>query len=368
VTPTRVLWLTKGLGRGGAESLLVSCARALDTSRFEVEVAYLLPWKDALVGALADAGIPAHCLGAGRPLDASWIWRLRQLVRRQGYDVVHTHMPIPAVAARLGLGPRGPRLVHTEHGTWHHYRRPTYVANLATYALNDHVIAVSRAVADSIQPRKVPHLRRMPPIEVLVHGIELTTPPDVDAGAQARSLLGLPQEVPVLGTVGNLTALKDQTTLLRAFRQLTETHAGVRLVVVGTGPMRDALHQEARALGIAERVVFTGMRDDVANLLPAFDVFALSSRFEGLPIALVEALAAGRPSVVTAVGGIPEIVTDGREGLLVPAGSPQLLADAVGRLLADDELRAQMSRAALERSRSFDIRRAVRRIEEIYAT
>jgi glycosyltransferase involved in cell wall biosynthesis len=367
VTPTRVLWLTKGLGRGGAESLLVSCARALDTSRFDVEAAYLLPWKDALVGTLAEAGVPAYCLGSGRPLDASWIWRLRRLVRRQRYDVVHTHMPIPAVAARLGLGPHAPRLVHTEHGTWHHYRRPTYVANMATYALNDHVIAVSRAVAESIQPGRVPHLRPMPPIEVLVHGIELTTPPDSDAGVTARNLLRLPADVPVLGTVGNLTRLKDQTTMLRAFRLLTETHPGIRLVIVGTGPMRDALHLEAGSLGIADRVVFTGMRDDVADLLPAFDVFALSSRFEGLPIALVEALAAGRPSVVTAVGGVPEVVTDGKEGLLVPPGSPQGLADAVARLLADDELRARMSRAALERSRSFDIRRAVRRIEEIYA-
>jgi glycosyltransferase involved in cell wall biosynthesis len=360
------LWLTKGLGRGGAERLLVSCARHLDTSRFQVEVAYLLPWKDALVGELADAGIPAYCLGARGPLDVSWVWRLRQLVRRRRYDVVHTHLPVPAVAARLTLRPNAPRLVHTEHGTWQHYRWPTYAANLATYALNDHVFAVSRAVADSIEPRRVPHLRVLPPIEVLVHGIELTGPPVAEARLRARQLLGLPMDAPVLGTVGNLTAIKDQSTLLRAARRLQVAHPGIRVVVVGTGPLQADLEREARELGIADRVLFTGMRDDVDVLLPAFDVFALSSRFEGLPIALVEALAAGLPSVVTSVGGVPEVVTHGQEGLVIAPGSAEALADAVGILLSDDGLRRRMARAALDRSRSFDIRRAVRRIEEIY--
>ena len=367
MSPTRVLWLTKGLGRGGAEQLLVSCARGLDRERFEVEVAYLLPWKDALVGELAEAEIPVHCLGAARAFDPSWVWRLRQLVGRRRYDIVHTHMPVPAVAARLVLGPGGPRLVHTEHNTWHRYRWSTYLANLATYALNDHVIAVSRAVAHSIETSRVPHLRELPPVEVLVHGIDLDRAPDRKTAAEARHLLGLPDDAPVLGTVGNLTAKKDQTTLLRALALLRCSHPGVRLVIVGTGPMRQALERDARALGIADMVEFTGLRDDVPALLPAFDVFVLPSRFEGLPIALVEALAAGLPSVATSVGGVPEVITSGSEGLLVAPGSPELLASAVERLLSDEGLRRRMSLSALQRSKSFDIRRAVRRIEEIYA-
>jgi glycosyltransferase involved in cell wall biosynthesis len=367
VRRTRVLWLAKGLGRGGAERLLVSCARAMDRTRFDVEVAYLLPNKDALVGELADAGIPAHCIGSDRQLDVSWVWRLRQLVRQHQYDIVHTHMPIPAVAARLGLWPGRPRLVHTEHNTWHRYRWPTYAANLATYALNDHVIAVSHAVADSIELRRVPHLRPMPPVEVLVHGIDFDAQPGPDGRDAARQLLGLPADIPVVGTVGNLTAKKDQATMLRALRLLQQPHPGARLVIIGTGPLQSELQREAQRLGIAQLVLFTGMRDDVPHLLPAFDVFTLSSRFEGLSIALVEALAAGVPAVATAVGGIPEVVTDGREGLLVPPGLPDALAAGWDRLLSDDQLRRRMSAAALERSLAFDVRRAVRRIEQIYS-
>src|SRR3954454_24097815 len=112
---TKVLWLTKGLNRGGAERLLVSCARTLDPARFDVEVAYVLPDRDALVGELAQAGVPAHCLGSGRRLDPSWPWRLHRLLQNRDYDVLHTHMPLPAVAARLVRGRGGPKLVNTDH-------------------------------------------------------------------------------------------------------------------------------------------------------------------------------------------------------------------------------------------------------------
>jgi glycosyltransferase involved in cell wall biosynthesis len=366
---TRVLWLTKGLARGGAERLLVSCARTLDASRFEVEVAYVLPHLDALVRELADSGVRAHCLGTGRPFDPWWPWRLRRLIQRGRYDVVHSHMPLPAVAARLICGRRGPKLVNTDHSMWNHLRRPTYWANLATYALNDHVFAVSQAVADSVDLRWAPRLRSLPPVEVLLHGIELDALPAdrVEARTRARMLLGLPEDVPVLGTVGNLRPVKEQSTLLKVLRRLQPAHPDLRLVIVGEGPLRHALTLEARSLGVEHQVVFTGGRNDVPQLLPAFDVFVLSSQFEGLSIALVEALAVGLPSVVTEVGGLPEVVRDGVEGLLVPPTRPEPFARAVDRLLSDEQLRRDMSLAALQRSEAFDVRRAVRRMEEVYA-
>jgi glycosyltransferase involved in cell wall biosynthesis len=346
----------------------VSCARTLDSARFDVEVAYVLPQLNALVGELADAGVPAHCLGSGRRLDPSWPWRLRRLLHHGRYDVLHTHMPLPAVAARLVRGRRGPKLVNTDHAIWDQLRRPTYVANLATFSLNDHVFAVSQAVADSMDLRWAPRLRELPPIEVLLHGIELGSSPvpDADARVTARQLLDLPMDALVLGTVGNLTPVKQQSTLLRVLRDLQPAHPGLRLVIVGEGPLRHALTLEARSLGVEDQVVFTGGRDDVARLLPAFDVFVLSSEFEGLSIALVEGLAVGLPSVVTAVGGLPEVIADGVEGLLVPPRSPRAFVQALDRLLSDGELRRRMSVAALERSKSFDIRRAVRRLEEVY--
>lgn len=361
--PRRVLWLAKGLGLGGAERLIVDALPHLDRHRFTVEVAYVLPWKDALAASVAAAGIPVHCLEGGKELDGRWVPRLRSLVRAGEFELVHTHMPYPAIAARLALG-RQPPIVHTEHNLWERYRRPTRWANAWTYGRNRAVIAVSRSVAASIRP---PSVVKAPPVEVVVHGIDfdaVVTGPV--ARARARSLLGLDPAAPVIGTVGNFTAKKDHQTLLAALSLLAPDQAGISLVLIGSGPLEPELRQTTAERGLERQVVFAGSRPDVSRLLPAFDVFALSSRFEGLPIALLEALAAGVPCVATTAGGIPEVVVDGREGFLVEPGDAAGLARCAAVLIDDVELRARMGRAAAARGAQFGIGPAVRRIQEIY--
>jgi glycosyltransferase involved in cell wall biosynthesis len=361
----RILWLTKGLGRGGAERLLVSAAKRLDRSWFELEVAYLLPWKDALVPELQRLGVPVHCLGGSGAFDMRWIPRLRRLVQRGRFNLVHTHTPYVALGART-LSTRRLRIVHTEHNTWQHYRFPTRWANRLTYPRNSAVIAVSHAVAASIRP--VPIARTWPSVRVIHHGAELSAscPSTPEARERARVALGLPERGLVVGTVGNFTPKKDHRTLLEATARATLHHRGFRLVLVGSGPLERELRDAARSLGLMDRVVFTGSRDDVAELLPAFDVFALSSRYEGLSISLLEAMAAGLPCVATSVGGVPEVVTDGEEGLLVPARDPAALGDALSILLHNPEFRNAAGARAVQTARGFDMTRAVRRIEEVY--
>jgi glycosyltransferase involved in cell wall biosynthesis len=220
-------------------------------------------------------------------------------------------------------------------------------------------VAVSAAVAASVRaPRPVP--------EVVLHGLDapaaladLPTPADREAGRRA---LGIPPDGPVIGTVGNFTAKKDQTTLVRALALVP----GARLVLVGTGPREPELRALVAERGLDDRVVFAGSRDDVAALLPAFDVFALSSRFEGLPIALLEAMAAGRACVATAVGGVPEVVTDGVDGVLVPPGDAGAFAATLVALLADPDRRAALGEKAAARSRDFRLEVAVGQLAAIY--
>ncbi|MFF0298207.1 glycosyltransferase [Kitasatospora sp. NPDC004614] len=352
--PARVLWLAKGLGRGGAEQLLVNCARHADRSRYAIEVAYVLPHKDALVPALAAAGLPVHCLGAAPA--RRWPLRLRALLAERRYDLVHTHMPVPAVAARLLPGRR--KLVHTEHNLWERYRLPTRWANALTYGRNDAVIAVSHAVAAGIERRRPGDW-----LTVVHHGPDLGDAPSGPAARRAaRAELGLPEDALVIGTVGNLTAKKDQATLLAAFALLRREHPNSRLVLVGSGPLEAQLRERA-----GEGVLFAGSRGDVPALLPGLDVFCLSSRQEGLPVALMEAMTSGLPSVVTRVGGMPEVLDDGVEGRLVPPGDPAELVTALKELAADPGLRARMGAAARERSKSFDVAGAQRAIERVYA-
>jgi glycosyltransferase involved in cell wall biosynthesis len=323
-----------------------------------VEVAYLLPWKDAFVDEVRASGAGVVCLDAPRPTSVAWLGRLRRLVRDRDIRLVHTHMPAPAAAARLALPGRSPAFVHTEHNLWSRYRAPTRWANRLTWGRNAAAVAVSAAVADSVRARP-------PRPEVVVHGLDGASRPPAPRET-ACAALGLAPEGPVVGTVGNLTAKKDHATLVDAVARLAGEWPEARLVVVGAGPLEADLRTHAARAGLADRVVLAGSRGDVAEILGAFDVFVLSSRVEGLPIALLEAMAAERPCVATAVGGIPEVVTDGVDGLLVPPGDPDALATAVSKLLADPDRRAELGARAAVRAGDFDIAAAVRRLEAIY--
>lgn len=356
----RVLLVTKGLGRGGAERLLVGLARRLDRSRFDVEVAYQLPWKDALVDEFDALGVRTHCIGGGRAFDVRWLPTLRSLAA--GFDLVHTHAPVPAVGARL-VTPRRIPMVHTEHNTWDRYQRVTRLANRLTYGRNDAAIAVSQAVAASVRTARGD---RPPPVEVVTYGADLDAERRPDREA-ARVTLGLDPAQRVVGTVGNLTPKKDHRTLVEAFAGVARDRADVRLVVVGTGPEQEQLLDLCRERGISDAVLFTGVRDDVADILAAFDVFVLSSLHEGLPIAMLEAMATGVPVVATRVGGIPEVISDGVDGLLVPPGDPTRLADAIVSVLDDPATRADLGSRGRRRAEHFDLADAVRKTEAIYA-
>jgi glycosyltransferase involved in cell wall biosynthesis len=365
--PRRVLWLIKGLDRGGAERLLTTTAAKLDRDRFEIEVAYVLSGYDGFVPDLEALGIRTHCLGATRTLQFGWVRNLRDLLRSGDYDIVHTHSPLPAVAARALLRRPVP-LVHTEHNLWGCYRWPTYVANAVSYGRNEAIIAVSDGVAESIgAARWLPRSRRST-VEVLLHGVDpVTAVRGSEARAQARALLGLDDARQVAGTVANLSPKKDHAGLLTAIDQLRERMPDVLLLLIGSGPLEAELRARVGREGLDDHVRFLGSRDDVAALLPALDVFVLGSRYEGLPIALLEAMAAEIACVATAVGGVPEAITDGVEGSLVPPGDPAALAKALEVVLQDSELRAAMGRAGrLRVSSDFSIDRAVRRTEELY--
>jgi glycosyltransferase involved in cell wall biosynthesis len=203
--------------------------------------------------------------------------------------------------------------------------------------------------------------------ETLVHGIE------VDAVARtrtergaARAELGIPDDVVAIGTVANYHPKKDWPNLLRAARIVGDLDLPVRFVFVGQGPLQEEVEKLHAELGLGELVHLTGHRPDAIRCMAACDLFVLGSRWEGLPVALMEAFALGLPVVVTAVGGIPQHVSDGVEGLLVPPGDPEALAAAIEKLVRDPDERSLMSRASSARAETFDIRRAQARVEEIY--
>lgn len=362
---TGVLLLYKVLGRGGAEQLLVNAARYLDTAEFGYEVAYILPQSDALAGELRRAGLLIHCLGG--TARGAWLRGLHALVRDRKPGIVHTHSPYAAVGARLLLKrPGGPRLIHTEHNVWESYHPMTRRGNLITFPLNDHVFAVSDHVRQSISYPPALRFLPMPPMETLYHGLD---PASMDGWAGAdgvREGLGIPKDVPVIGTVANFKPQKGHRYLLEAAVYVRRSFPQARFVLVGSGPLEGDLRRQVRQMGLEDNVVFAGARGDVPRLAASFDVFALPSIYEGLSIAVVEAMAVGTPPVVTRTGGVTEVVSDGVNGIVVPPRDPVALGDAILSVLKDPSLRRRLAEAGKRRAADFDIRAAVRRIEEVY--
>jgi glycosyltransferase involved in cell wall biosynthesis len=202
---------------------------------------------------------------------------------------------------------------------------------------------------------------------LLVHGIDLD---EVAAHRvnreRVRTELGVSEETVVVVTVANLRAHKDYPTLLGATRRALDAGAAIRLVAVGQGPLEGEVRALAQRMELGDAVQLLGYRADALDVLAAGDIFTLSSLAEGYPVALMEALAMGLPVVATGVGGIPDAVRSGVEGLTVPASRPDLLGDALAALAGDADKRAAFGREARERSALFDIRRATARIEAVY--
>lgn len=363
---TRVLWLVKGLGPGGAETLLLSAARVADHNRFAYEVAYVLPWKDHLVERLQQVGVGVHCLDGGNIKHPGWILRLRSLLRREHYDVLHLHSPLVAGIARLVVRtlPRTsrPAIVSTEHNTWWSFSPLSRRLNALLYRRDAARFAVSTEVQSTIWPRV------RPGVEVLVHGLVLA---DVEEAARhrpaARAELGADDETVVIGTVANFRSQKGYPDLLAAAAQVLAQAPHALFVAVGQGPLENEVRRRRDELGLGERFRLLGYRDDVPRVLAACDVFVLASLHEGFPVAVMEALAAGVPLVATAVGGVPDAVTDGQEGFTVPPARPDLLAKRLLQLVTDADLRGQCAANARSAGRQFDIRIATRRLEEAYA-
>jgi glycosyltransferase involved in cell wall biosynthesis len=204
--------------------------------------------------------------------------------------------------------------------------------------------------------------------DVIPSGVDTDVFRPADSGAEAKSRLGLSPDQPVIGTVGRLEPRKGTATLLAAVAALrAQGRHDVALVVVGDGPLRGQLAAEAVQLGIAPYVQLLGDRADVSTVLAALDVFVLPSRTEGMSNALLEGMATARPVVATAVGGTPEVITEGQNGLLVPADEPSAMAAAIGRLLDDPALAARLGAAARHTvGERYGARIMVRRLEAVY--
>ena len=303
-------------------------------------------------------------------LDRVALSRLGAICRERDFDVVHTHSAKAGALGRVAAHRAGvPWIVHTYHGfPFHDFqgraRRAAYVEiERRLCAITDVVLAIGTGVATEALRRGLARPNALRTVTPVVEGNAVVRTAETRAGA--RAALGLPVHGTTVGTVGRVDFQKAPEDLVAAVAALR--HREATAVWIGSGPDLDSTRRLVQERGLGDRFLFVGERSDVARLLPAFDVFAMSSRYEGLPCAVVEAMRCGLPVVATAVNSVPDLVIPGESGLLVPAGRPGLLAEAIDGLL-DDPATAQRlaSRGQVLAGEDYSAEALANVLDEVY--
>ena len=364
--PLSILYVIPTLPVGGAEQHVLSIIRGIDRTRFEAMVCSL--------GAKGEIGAEIERLGTevlslNRMRHKRWDFRIvadvRRLIKIRGIDIVHTHLyhanTYGRIAARLA-GVKG--IVATVHNVYFATKLKRRCLNHWLAGFTDRIIAVSEAVKDDIvrydwvPPQKV---------AVIPNGIDIRAfDRPVDRQAIRRQLGIAPDDV-VIGSVSRLERQKGQADMVSAFHRLARTYPDIRLVVVGDGSLRPALERQVADAGLARRVIFTGFRRDIVELLSGMDLFVSASLWEGQGVSVLEAMAARLPVVATRVGGTVEVVEDGVTGMLVPPSDAAALAAACETLAFDRVRSRALGDAGRARVESrFCGEAMIRRIEAIY--
>jgi glycosyltransferase involved in cell wall biosynthesis len=306
-------------------------------------------------------GIRLACIGKPPGVRLETFGRLRSLFQELRPDIVHTHQIGALFYAGLAARRAGvPVVVHTEHGKHYGERRRTrWVGRLAArHAAR--FFCVSADIAAAAETYRIVPRRKL---HVVPNGIDTDRFLNGADGDLVRRALRIPPDAPVIGTVGRLCDVKRHDLLIRAFRRMLARMADAHLLLVGDGPWMGLLHELVEGLGLTDRVHFVGYQPRPAPCIRAMDVFALTSRSEGLPLVVLEAWAAGVPVVATRVGGLPELVDDERTGILVDFGDEAGLAQALGELIEDPVRARRLGEAGRQQVES---RYSLRRMSDEY--
>lgn len=330
----RILVLINELDVGGAERLVVDQVNTDEEVEFDICVL-------GGVGSLATAvprHIQVHDLGCA-PWDARALSRLRELIKGVKPDLVHAHLPRAGALAGLARRLDGGLVLYTAHNVWGAYRIRSRPLVFVAARLSDRVVAVS----DQVRASMLAHTG------VPAHRI-VTVRNGIDTARISSATPSLVRGRLSVCAVGNLRPQKGYGYLLRAVADLPRD-VTITVDVFGGGPEHDKLARTAADLGVADKVIFRGPVADAAKLLVGYDAFVMPSVFEGLPMALIEAMAARLPIVATTAGGIPEIITNRKNGLLVPPANPSALTAALIELARNPDLRAELATAAMQTAR-----------------
>lgn len=382
----KVLHLIKSLGRGGAEKLIPETALVHDQNKFEFHCLYFYHQDQNILDELKAAGIQTHLIPAKNLELFFKIKKVKHFVLEQGFDIIHAHLPWAGILARFVGKELAIPIVYTEHNTWERYNKISYLGNRFSFKHQDVAIAVSNEVALSMRLNSIwdPY-RRGGRLKVIVvqNGVntEVFRRKSVEnerieigrlgsgilGGVSLRERLGIPENACVIGKVAVFRSQKRLWLWVELAMRILKTCPETHFLLVGDGEWRERILSQVKKSGLEKNFHWVGVQKNVVPYLSLMDIYLSTSEFEGLPIAMLEAMSCEVPIVSTRAGGIGEVIQHGKQGFLTEIEEWEELEGYCIQLLQNPELRKTMAQAARDRViEKFSMRRMVSELERIY--
>lgn len=382
----KVLHLIKSLGRGGAEKLIPETALVHDQNKFEFHCLYFYHQDQNILDELKAAGIQTHLIPAKNLELFFKIKKVKHFVLEQGFDIIHAHLPWAGILARFVGKELAIPIVYTEHNTWERYNKISYLGNRFTFKHQDVAIAVSNEVALSMRLNSIwdPY-RRGGRLKVIVvqNGVntEVFRRKSVEnerieigrlgsgilGGVSLRERLGIPENACVIGKVAVFRSQKRLWLWVELAMRILKTCPETHFLLVGDGEWRERILSQVKKSGLEKNFHWVGVQKNVVPYLSLMDIYLSTSEFEGLPIALLEAMSCEVPIVSTRAGGIGEVIQHGKQGFLTEIEEWEELERYCIQLLQNPEFQKSMAQAARDRViEKFSMRRMVSELERIY--
>tara|TARA_R110002020_G_scaffold441097_3_gene651825 strand:+ start:461 stop:1627 length:1167 start_codon:yes stop_codon:yes gene_type:complete len=366
----KVLHLIKSLGRGGAEKLIPETALVHDQDQFEFHCLYFYHQQNNIVEELERAGIQVHLIPSGNLGLFFQVRKVREFIQKKEINIIHAHLPWAGILARsVGSKLKIP-IVYTEHNTWERYNKLSYWGNRVSFKKQDVAIAVSNEVALSMRLNSIwdPYQRggRMK-LKVIQNGVNTEEFKRREKEDGRRKQLGIPKEAPVIGIVSVFRSQKRLWLWVRVALKILEKYPETHFILVGDGEWKRRIETQIEQSGKSANFHLVGVQKDVLPYLSQMDIYLSTSEFEGLPIAMLEAMSCKVPVVATRAGGIGEVIQQGVQGYLTEIEAWEKLSDYCCNLFQKPELHDQMRIAARARViEQFSMERMVRELERVY--
>ena len=363
--PTHILHLIKSLGRGGAETLLPETLKVHDKSIFLFHCIYFLPWKNQLIEEITEAGGFVKNIPAVNNIRILFqAFSIVRYIKENNIDLIHCHLPWAGFVGRIVHLISGVPVIYTEHNKQERYQFLTRLLNKWSFNFQSLAIAVSEEVKRSIEKNIKPTIQ----VKTILNGINTEKfHRNMESGKRIRTELGIPNDAIVIGSLGVFRTQKRINYWLELFLQISKSNHNVRGILVGDGPLNQQIIEQVKDLGLEDLVFLPGLQTNAVDWYSAMDIFMMTSSFEGLPLALLEAMSCECAVVSTNAGGICEVIVNDISGIIVDVDQWKNIQSKVQFLLDNPGIKNSMALAARERVMNhFSIQSMVNQLETTY--